>query len=100
MVLLIACPYMQSPVSPQEIRDYMSNNDILTVNSSSFQNHQSSQSAPSIPRVVPEYGILPCEDLSDSFENQHNYTLQPYAVDSYMFPQSQGYAILEKQWIQ
>ena len=60
---------MQSPVSPQEIRDYMSNNDILTVNSSSFQNHQSSQSAPSIPRVLPEYGILPCEDLSDSFEN-------------------------------
>lgn len=32
---------MQSPVSPQEIRDYMSNNDILTVNSSSFQNLQS-----------------------------------------------------------
>lgn len=91
---------MQSPVSPQEIRDYMSNNDILTVNSSSFQNRQSDQSTHSTSHVLPEYGILPCADLSDSFENQHNYTLQPYAVDSYMFPQSQGYAILEKQWIQ
>lgn len=91
---------MQSTVSPQEIRDYMSNNDILTVNSSSFQNRQSPQSSRPTSRSVPDFGILPCEDRSDSFENQHNYTLQPYAVDSYMFPQSQGYAILEKQWIQ
>lgn len=78
----------------------MSNNDVLTVNSSSFQNRQSSEAIHSISHVFPEFGILPCEDLSDSFEHQHNYTQQPYAVDSYMFPQSQGYAILEKQWIQ
>ena len=36
----------------------------------------------------------------DHFDHQQNYTEQPYAVDTFMFPQSQGYAILEKQYVE
>lgn len=99
LVLLIACPYMQTPISRQEILDYMSNNDILTINSSTFRNTQGE--AEHVDRlVIPEKGTLTSNELAGSFANQQNYTQCPYAVDSFMFPQSQGYAILEKQWIE
>ena len=38
------------------------------------------------------------ELLKQSFSHQNDYTNQPFAVDSFMFPQSQGYAILEQSW--
>ena len=76
----------------------MSNNDILTINSSTFRNTQGE--AEHVDRlVIPEKGTLTSNELAGSFANQQNYTQCPYAVDSFMFPQSQGYAILEKQWI-
>ena len=69
--LLLSCPYQFCLISPLEI--------------SSFLSHASSVSvSPSIPSLL---------DGSPS-----DASPQPFAVDAFMFPHSQGYAILEKQW--
>ena len=55
--------------------------------------HSISQSSHSISQSSPD------PLLSQSFRNQPDYTEHPYAVDSFMFPQPQGYAILEQEWV-
>lgn len=55
--------------------------------------HSISQSSRSITQSSPD------PLLSQSFRNQPDYTEHPYAVDSFMFPQPQGYAILEQEWV-
>lgn len=69
--LLLSCPYQFSLISPREI--------------TSFLSHASSVSiSPSIPAI--------CDD------SPADASPQPFAVDAFMFPHSQGYAILERQW--
>ena len=97
LVLLISCPYQKSRITPLEITEYMSHNGYLTANPSTFQDIDKSDS---IPSESPKQEELPQQRLARSFLRQISYTKRPYAVDAYMFPQSQGYAILEKQWIQ
>lgn len=96
-ILLISCPYQQSSITQQEIIEYISHNDIITNNSSTFQDITKgihwSENSPSIQDVVFEKKLL-----KQSFSHQNDYTNQPYAVDSFMFPQSQGYALLEQTW--
>lgn len=77
--------------------EYMSHNGYLTMTLSSFQDLDKSYSIPSESFIQED---IPQKRLAHSFVHQINYTKRPYGVDAYMFPQSQGYAILEKQWIQ
>ena len=75
----------------------MTHNDLLTNNSSTFQNltkvaHWSEIESSS------QHNEFEKEFLKQSFTHQNDYTNQPFAVDSFMFPQSQGYAILESIW--
>ncbi|KAK8793879.1 hypothetical protein WA171_003009 [Blastocystis sp. BT1] len=96
-VLLISCPYQKSRITPSEIIEYMSHNGYLTMTPSTFQDIDKSYSIPSDSFNQED---LPQKRLAQSFLRQIDYTKRPYGVDAYMFPQSQGYAILEKQWIQ
>lgn len=75
----------------------MSHNGYLTMTPSTFQDLDKSYSIPSNSFHQED---LPQKRLAQSFLHQINYTKRPYGVDAYMFPQSQGYVILEKQWIQ
>ena len=96
-ILLISCPYQESSITQKEIVDYISHNDILTNNSSTFQDVTKtihwSESNSSNQDIIFEKELL-----KQSFSHQNDYTNQPFAVDSFMFPQSQGYAILEQSW--
>ena len=124
-MFLIACPYQESPVTVAEIREFLTYNGLTTLAKSSYSlmttpafastpNH--SQPSPSITQ--PSHSITqpshspsitqpspsttqssPDPLLSQSFRNQPDYTEHPYAVDSFMFPQPQGYAILEQEWV-
>ena len=96
-VLLISCPYQRSRITPSEIIEYMSHNGYLTMTPSTFQDIDKSYSIPSDSFNQED---LPQKRLAQSFLRQIDYTKRPYGVDAYMFPQSQGYAILEQQWIQ
>ena len=97
-ILTISCPYQQSPITLFEINEYLAHNGIVTNNSSTFQNltpimHWSqTQEGDSIP-------LFEKEQLLDSFLYQQDYTKIPFAVDSFMFPQSQGYSILQQAWM-
>lgn len=93
IILLISCPYQYSPVSPVEITEYMLHNGYTITNLAST--HLTSLSTESPLGDHPSMQV-PAEGL---FSHQQNYTEQPFAVDAFMFPQSQGYSILEKQWM-
>lgn len=96
-ILLISCPYQQSPITLHEVTEYISHNALLTNTSSTFQdiNHTAHWSeTPSCNREL----AFEKEFLQHSFSHQNDYTNQPFAVDSFMFPQSQGYALLEAYW--
>lgn len=96
-IFLIACPYQQSPITPFEVNEYLANNGLTTTN------------LPSLQEDVPPRSFISASSLSDqepvhlrlfgSFTHQQDYTNRPYAVDFFMFPQSQGYTILEQQWL-
>lgn len=96
-ILLISCPYQESSITQKEIIDHFAHNDILTNNSSTFQDvtktiHWSESNSSNQDLIFEK------EFLKQSFAHQNDYTNQPFAVDSFMFPQSQGYAILEQSW--
>ena len=93
VILLISCPYQHSPVSPVEITEYMSHNGYTITNFAST--HLTSLSTESLLVDCPSMRV----SAEGHFSHQQNYTEQPFAVDAFMFPQSQGYAILEKQWM-
>lgn len=95
-VLLISCPYQKSRITPSEIIEYMSHNGYLTMTPSPPRYRQ----VLFHPTDSFNQEDLPQKRLAQSFLRQIDYTKRPYGVDAYMFPQSQGYAILEKQWIQ
>ena len=96
-IFLIACPYQQSPITPFEVNEYLANNGLTTTN------------LPSLQEDVPPRSFISASSLSEqepvhlrlfgSFNHQQDYTNRPYAVDFFMFPQSQGYTILEQQWL-
>ena len=125
-MFLIACPYQESPITVAEIREFLTYNGLTTLAKSSYSlmttpafastpNH--SQSSHSVTQPSPSLSShsitqpspslsshsitqsSPDPLLSQSFRNQPDYTEHPYAVDSFMFPQPQGYAILEQEWV-
>lgn len=113
-VFLIACPYQESPITVAEIREFLTYNGLTTLAKSSYSlmtmpafastpNHsQPSQSITQPSHSLSSHSITqssPDPLLSQSFRNQPDYTEHPYAVDSFMFPQPQGYAILEQEWV-
>ncbi|KAK8831235.1 hypothetical protein WA577_003405, partial [Blastocystis sp. JDR] len=125
-VFLIACPYQESPITVAEIREFLTYNGLTTLAKSSYSlmtmpafastpNHSqpsqsitqpshslSSQSITQPSPSLSSHSITqssPDPLLSQSFRNQPDYTEHPYAVDSFMFPQPQGYAILEQEWV-
>lgn len=125
-MFLIACPYQESPITVAEIREFLTYNGLTTLAKSSYSlmttpafastpNHsQPSQSITQPSHSLSSHSITqpspslsshsitqssPDPLLSQSFRNQPDYTEHPYAVDSFMFPQPQGYAILEQEWV-
>lgn len=113
-MFLIACPYQESPITVAEIREFLTYNGLTTLAKSSYSlmtmpafastpNHsQPSQSITQPSPSLSSHSITqssPDPLLSQSFRNQPDYTEHPYAVDSFMFPQPQGYAILEQEWV-
>ena len=125
-MFLIACPYQESPITVAEIREFLTYNGLTTLAKSSYSlmtmpafastpNHSqpsqsitqpshslSSQSITQPSPSLSSHSITqssPDPLLSQSFRNQPGYTEHPYAVDSFMFPQPQGYAILEQEWV-
>ena len=96
-ILLISCPYQQSAITFHEITEYLTYNQFITTNTSTFLNpiqpiHWSDV------ETSPQYIAFEKEFLSQTFSFQNDYTKQPFAVDTLMFPQSQGFAILENVW--
>ena len=74
----------------------------ITQPSPSLSSHSVTQPSPSHSISQSSHSITqssPDPLLSQSFRNQPDYTEHPYAVDSFMFPQPQGYAILEQEWV-
>lgn len=74
----------------------------ITQPSPSLSSHSITQPSPSQSISQSSHSITqlsPDPLLSQSFRNQPDYTEHPYAVDSFMFPQPQGYAILEQEWV-
>ena len=74
----------------------------ITQPSPSLSSHSITQPSPSHSISQSSHSITqssPDPLLSQSFRNQPDYTEHPYAVDSFMFPQPQGYAILEQEWV-
>ena len=70
----------------------------ITQPSPSLSSHSITQPSPSLSsHSITQSSPDPL--LSQSFRNQPDYTEHPYAVDSFMFPQPQGYAILEQEWV-
>lgn len=69
--LLLSCPYQFSLISPREITAFLSHASSVSI-------------SPSIPSIGDD--------------SPADASPQPFAVDAFMFPHSQGYAILEKQW--
>ena len=125
-MFLIACPYQESPITVAEIREFLTYNGLTTLAKSSYSlmttpafastpNHsQPSHSITQPSHLLSSHSITqpspslsshsitqssPDPLLSQSFRNQPDYTEHPYAVDSFMFPQPQGYAILEQEWV-
>ena len=92
-ILLISCPYQHSPISPIEINEYMARNGYVINNfSSTYLSSLETCSVADQTQSVASH--------TEHFDHQQNYTEQPYAVDTFMFPQSQGYSILEKQYVE
>lgn len=108
-VFLIACPYQESPITLAEIREFLTYNGLTTLAKSSYSlmTTPTFSSAPSSPkqhatdpRLSQSYRQCSADPLlSQSFKHQPDYTEHPYAVDSFMFPQPQGYALLEQEWL-
>lgn len=96
-ILLISCPYQQSPITLTEVTEYISHNALLTNTSSTFQDINHTVHWSKVPSCDKQLAFEK-EFLQHSFSHQNDYTNQPFAVDSFMFPQSQGYALLEAYW--